>query len=81
MIDELVNGVSTPTHRIEVSRQDSSTSKNYSNYNLAAQKYYNYKTYGDSNFVYDYQITYVTLSLFGKNSRFAVPSEFPNISY
>ena len=59
VVDRLVNGVSTPTHSIEVSRQDSSKSKDYSNYNLAATNYYNYKTYGDSDFIYDYQILYL----------------------
>ena len=81
VVDVMVNGVSTPTHGIGVSGQDSSKSKDYSDYSVPARNYYNYVTNGDNNFVYDYQITYVTLSLFGQNSRFAVPSEFPNISY
>lgn len=80
VVDTMVNGVSSPTHSIEVSRQDSSTSKYYSNYNVAAQNFYNYKMYGDSDFIDDYRIVYVTLSLFGEDSQFAVPSEFPNIS-
>lgn len=80
VVDRLVNGVSTPIHNVEAMKQDSSTSKNYSNYTLPAQNYYNYKTNGNSNFVYDYHITYVTLNLFGQNARFTAPSEYPNIS-
>lgn len=81
VVDSLINGVSTPAHNIEAWGEDSSMSKDYSDYSVPARNYYNYVTYGDDDFIYDYHITHVTLSLFEKDQRFAVPDEFPDISY
>lgn len=80
VVDELINGVSTPVHNVTDNKTDYSMSKNYSNYSLAAQNYYNYKTNGNNNFIYDYHLTYVTINIFGYNMRFTVPSAYPNIS-
>lgn len=80
VVDVMINNKLHTYHNISTSREDGSTSQYYTSYTVPAQNYYNYKTNGNSNFIYDYHITYVTLSLFGNSVRFAAPYEYANIS-
>lgn len=80
--DILVNGVSTPKHKLEPLIDDYSKSYNYSGgYTLSAKNYYDYVTNENKNFIYDYRLTHITLKVFGKTVRMDVPSANPNLVF